>query len=145
MLYTDMTRKALQIAYDAHKGQTDKTGLPYIDHPLHLAEHIGDDETLITAALLHDVVEDTNITFADLADSGISAQVISALRLLTHNDAVPYMDYVKNIKYSGNKVAIAVKKADLRHNMDPGRILTIDEKAKRRLEKYKDAIDLLES
>ncbi|GHV07365.1 hypothetical protein FACS1894217_08050 [Clostridia bacterium] len=66
MLYTDLTRTALRIAYDAHHGQTDKTGLPYIYHTLHLAKHIGDYEVLIATALLHDVVEDTKITFDDL-------------------------------------------------------------------------------
>ena len=60
-----------------------------------------------------------------------------ALKLLTHDEAVPYMDYVRNIKNSGNKAAIAVKKADLIHNSDTWRLVTLDEKAMARLEKYK--------
>jgi (p)ppGpp synthase/HD superfamily hydrolase len=103
MRYTPLTRAALRIAYDAHHGQTDKTGLPYIYHPLHLAEHIGDDEVLIATALLHDVVEDTALTFDNLRSAGISDEVIAALKLLTHDDAVPYMDYVRAIKDSGNQ------------------------------------------
>jgi (p)ppGpp synthase/HD superfamily hydrolase len=145
MLYTEMTKKALRIAFDAHKEQTDKTTLPYIYHPLHLAEHIGDDETKICVALLHDVVEDTPLTFEDLRESGISDDVITALKLLTHEKEVPYMDYVQRIKDSGNEVAIAVKLADLRHNSNTWRLVKVDEKARQRLEKYKTAIEMLDS
>lgn len=143
MLYTEMTRKALRIVFDAHIKQTDKTGLPYIYHPLHLAEHIGDNEVLITTALLHDVVEDTSLTFEDLSASGITIEVIDALKLLTHDASVPYMDYVSNINNSCNKTAIAVKKADLIHNSDTWRLVTLDEKAKARIEKYRAALELL--
>ena len=66
MIYTPMTRKAMRIAYDAHAGQVDKTGLPYIYHPMHLAESMTDENSVITA-LLHDVVEDTDMTIDDLA------------------------------------------------------------------------------
>jgi (p)ppGpp synthase/HD superfamily hydrolase len=145
MIYTDLTRTAFRIAYEAHHGQVDKTNLPYIYHPLHLAEHIGDDETLIAAALLHDVVEDTDVTFEQLASQGISGEVIAALKLLTHDASVPYMDYVRNIKDSGNATAIAVKLADLRHNSDTWRLVTLDDKAKARIERYKKALALLES
>jgi len=144
MLYTDMTRKALRIAYDAHHGQTDKTGLPYIYHPMHLAEHIGDDETLIAAALLHDVVEDSDITFEQLSALGINDEVIAALKLLTHDERVPYNEYVRNIKESGNKTAIAVKLADLRHNSDTWRLIAPDDAARARIERYRQALDLLE-
>ncbi len=143
MLYTEMTKTALRIAYDAHHGQTDKTGLPYIYHPLHLAEHIGDDEVLIATALLHDIVEDTPLTFEDLSATGMSDEVIAALRLLTHDESVPYMDYVRNIKNSGSKTAIAVKKADLIHNSNTWRLVALDEKAKVRIEKYRAALELL--
>jgi serine O-acetyltransferase len=143
MIYTDMVKKALRIAYDAHHTQTDKTGLPYIYHPVHLAEHIGGDEAVIAAALLHDVVEDTDITFDDLRAAGISEEVIAALKLLTHDETVPYMDYVRVIRDSGNKIAIAVKLADLRHNSDTWRLGAIDDKARARLEKYKAAMELL--
>jgi (p)ppGpp synthase/HD superfamily hydrolase len=140
-----MTKKALRIAYDAHREQVDKTGLPYIYHPLHLAEHIGDDEVLISTALLHDVVEDTPVTFDDLRNHGISEEVLAALSLLTHDESVPYMDYVRQIKDSGNSTAIKVKLADLRHNSDTWRLATIDEKTRSRLDKYRTAIELLES
>jgi len=145
MLYTELTRKALKIAYDAHHGQTDKTGLPYIYHPLHIAEHIGDDEALIAAALLHDVVEDTDISFEMLSSQGISEEVITALKLLTHGELTPYMEYIQNIKDSGNRIALAVKLADLKHNSDTWRLVAIDDRAKARLERYRQALELLES
>jgi (p)ppGpp synthase/HD superfamily hydrolase len=145
MLYTEMTKKALRIAFDAHIKQTDKAGLPYIYHPLHLAEHIGDDEVLISAALLHDVVEDTDISFDDLRRAGISGEVIAALELLSHSKGSPYMDYIRRIKDSGNKAAILIKLADLHHNSDTRRLVRIDDRARKRLEKYRTAIELLES
>lgn len=140
MIYTPLTKKAMKIAYAAHAGQTDKTGIPYIYHPMHLAEQM-DTEATVCAALLHDVVEDTDMTFADLEQEGFTPEIIGALRLLTHDPAVPYMDYVRTIKQ--NPVASAVKLADLRHNSDLTRMDTIDEKALQRAEKYKNAIALL--
>ena len=143
MIYTGPTKKALHIAFDAHKDQVDKTGLPYVFHPFHLAEQMPD-EISVCVALLHDVIEDTNITFGDLIEQGIPQPAIEALKLLTHDDFVPYMDYVRKIKDSQNSIAIAVKLADLRHNSDLSRLDEIDEKALLRVEKYKAAIEILE-
>ena len=141
MLYTELTKKAMKISFEAHKNQTDKNGMPYIYHPIHLAEQMTDEAT-ICVALLHDVVEDTNITFEQLEAEGFSNEIISAIKLMTHDDYVPYMDYVTEIKK--NPVATAVKLADLRHNSDLTRLDVIDEKALKRVEKYKKAIALLE-
>lgn len=141
MLYTELTKKAMKISFEAHKNQTDKNGMPYIYHPIHLAEQMTDEAT-ICVALLHDVVEDTNITFEQLEAEGFSNEIISAIKLMTHDDYVPYMDYVTEIKK--NPVATAVKLADLRHNSDLTRLDVIDEKALKRAEKYKKAIALLE-
>lgn len=80
MIYTPMTRKAMRIAYDAHAGQVDKTGLPYIYHPMHLAESMTDENSVITA-LLHDVVEDTDLTIDDLSREGFHEDVLTALTL----------------------------------------------------------------
>jgi (p)ppGpp synthase/HD superfamily hydrolase len=102
-----------------------------------------EDEVSVCAALLHDVVEDTKITFEDLAARGISGEVIHTLRLLTHDSATPYMNYVRGIKESGNAAAIAVKLADLQHNSDVSRLDSIDEKAAARLKKYRNAIKIL--
>lgn len=140
MIYTELTKKAMKIAYEAHLGQTDKSGIPYIYHPIHLAEQMTDEAT-VCVALLHDTIEDTDVTFDDLTAAGFPDNVIAALKLLTHDDDVPYMDYVKNIR--SDPVAKAVKLADLAHNSDVTRLDHIDEKAIARVEKYKAAIALL--
>ncbi len=140
MIYTALTKKAMKLAYAAHHGQTDKTGLPYIFHPMHLAEQM-EDEYSACAALLHDVVEDTELTFSDLEAEDFPAEVIEALKLLTHDLAVPYLDYVKAVR--PNPIARAVKLADLRHNSDLTRLDTVDERALQRVEKYAKAIAIL--
>lgn len=142
MIYTPMTRKAMRIAYDAHAGQVDKTGLPYIYHPMHLAESMTDENSVITA-LLHDVVEDTDLTIDDLSREGFHEDVLTALTLLTHNPAEEYIDYISRI--STCPLARKVKLADLRHNSDPTRLDSMDEKMARRFEKYARAIRLLEA
>ena len=97
MLYTETTKKALKLAFDAHKDQLDKSGLPYVFHPFHLAEQMEtEDETVV--ALLHDVVEDTKYTFDDIRAMGFSEKVIEALTLLTHDDAEPYLDYAARLR-----------------------------------------------
>lgn len=141
MLYTTMTKKALKLCFEAHKDQLDKSGMPYVFHPYHLAEQMGDEIT-ITVALLHDVVEDTDYTLADLESMGFCREVTDALALLTHCPEVPYMDYVLKIK--GNPVAKAVKLADLKHNSDLTRLDSINKIAFERREKYQKAIALLE-
>lgn len=143
MIYTDMTKMAMSIAFDAHKEQVDRAGLPYIFHPYHLAEQMAD-EISVCVALLHDVVEDTPLSFDDLSAQGIPATVIDTLKLLTHEDNVPYLEYVQAIKDSGNGTAIAVKLADLHHNSDASRLDHVDAKALSRMEKYKTAISILE-
>jgi (p)ppGpp synthase/HD superfamily hydrolase len=125
MLYTPLTKKAMIICFEAHKYQKDKSGLPYVFHPFHLAEQMNDETTTIIA-LLHDVVEDTDITFDDLKSAGFPEEVTDALRLLTHSPDVPYMDYIANIK--NNKSAKEVKLADLRHNSDMSRYDTVTER-----------------
>lgn len=140
MIYTDMTKKALKLCFDIHKEQVDKSGLPYVFHPFHLAEQMETEDTTIVA-LLHDVVEDSDLTLDDLRQMGFSDTVIAALALLTHDPAVEYMDYVRAVK--DNPIARAVKLADLRHNSDLTRLDTVDEKALARREKYLQAMTLL--
>ena len=77
MLYTDLTKRAMRIAFDAHKNQVDKSGLPYIFHPFHLAEQMTE-EYAVCAALLHDVAEDTDITLEQMAEE-FPEEVIAAL------------------------------------------------------------------
>ena len=128
MIYTPLTKKAIQIAYAAHHGQVDKGGMPYICHPLHLAESM-DDEISCCAAILHDVAEDTEITLEDLA-AEFPAEVLEVLKLLTHGKDTDYFDYVRNIRQ--NPIAVKVKLADLAHNADQTRIdgCDMDERTK---------------
>ncbi len=142
MLYTKQIVKALNIAYDAHNGQLDKGGVPYIFHPYYIAIKMDSEDEIITA-ILHDVVEDTEVTMDDLYNMGFKKEVIDALKLLTHRKDVEYMDYIKNI--SNNNIARKVKLADLEHNSDISRI---DKKSKKdydRLDKYKKAIEYLKA
>ena len=140
MIYTKLSKKALKLCFEAHKDQVDKSGMPYVFHPFHLAEQMQTEET-VAVALLHDVVEDTDYTLDDLKAMGFPDSVISALALLTHDDSEPYMDYVARIK--NDPVAKAVKLADLRHNSDLSRLDEVDEKARKRVLKYAEAIKLL--
>ena len=117
MIYTDLTNKALKIAYAAHDGQTDKAGMPYIFHPYHLAEQM-DDEISVCVALLHDVAEDTAVTLESLAEI-FPQEVMEPLRLLTHKKGDDYLEYVKALKQ--NPTAKKVKLADLAHNSDQSR------------------------
>ena len=133
MLYTPVTKAAMKLAFKAHDGQLDRSGIPYVNHPLHLAEQMEtEDETVV--ALLHDVMEDTDYTLADLQAIGISAAAQEALLLLTHDDAVPYLDYVAAL--AGNPLAAKVKLADLRHNSDLSRLDTVHAKDLERRAKY---------
>ena len=140
MIYTKLTKKAMQLCYEAHKDQVDKSGIPYVFHPIHLAESMTDEYSTI-AALLHDVVEDTDVSIEQLREDGYPEEVLEAIQLLTHKKGDPYMPYVRNLMY--NPIARAVKMADLRHNGDLTRLDVVDEKALKRVDKYKEAISIL--
>ena len=142
MIYTDKTKKAMKLCFEAHKGQVDKTGVPYVFHPFHVAEQMTDEATTVVA-LLHDVVEDTEYTLEDIAALGFGQDIVGAVALMTHEDDVPYLDYVARLK--SNPLARVVKLADLAHNSDLSRLGKVDDETRRRLEKYKKAIALLES
>jgi hypothetical protein len=142
VIYTELTKKAMKIAYDAHHGQLDKGGLPYVFHPWHLAEQM-DDEISTIAALLHDVVEDTDWTLEQLEAEGFPPESMEALGLLTHPEGQPYMEYVAGLRH--NSVAVKVKLADLRHNSDFTRLSAVTAGQRARLEqKYAPAFALLE-
>ena len=141
MIYTHKTKKAMRLCFQAHKNQLDKSGIPYVFHPIHLAEQMQDEETTLVA-LLHDVVEDSDYSLEDLRAMGFGETVIEAIALMTHDEKVPYMDYVAKIK--PNPIARAVKIADLKHNSDLSRLDAVDDKAMARVEKYARALRLLE-
>lgn len=142
MIYTPLTKRALKISFEAHKNQTDKSGMPYVYHPFHLAEQM-DDENSVCVALLHDVVEDTDLTLADLIQAGFPEEVTDALALMTHDDLTPYMEYVERLSH--NPIAAKVKLADLAHNSDLTRLDVVREKDRERVLKYHRAMELLKA
>ena len=142
MIYTEQTKKALRLCYEAHQGQLDKSGLPYVFHPFHLAEQMPDEDSTV-AALLHDVAEDTAYSLEDLRAMAFPPRALEAIALLTHDPAEPYLDYVARVKQ--NPTARLVKLADLRHNSDLRRLERVTEKDRERLAKYAEAIRLLEA
>ena len=120
MIYTDLTKKAMQIAYDAHFGQTDRGNTPYICHPLHVADRM-DTESRTVTALLHDVLEDTSETPQSLLSQGIPEKIVENVLLLTRKDDEPYGSYIERIVSSGNQDVLAVKYEDILHNLDETR------------------------
>ena len=133
MIYTELSKKAMLIAYHAHRDHVDKGGMPYIFHPLHLAEQMDTEYSVITA-LLHDVIEDSDISLEDLKAEGFPEPILEALSLLTHEKQVPYLEYVQRLK--GNELARKIKLADLTHNSDVSRLSVQDDSSRQRFEKY---------
>ena len=136
MIYTSLTRLAIKVSFEAHKDQVDHSGTPYVYHPYHLAEQMTD-ETTTCIALLHDVVEDTDITLAQLREMGFPDIVVEAVGVLTREHSVPYQEYIKRVK--SNPLARIVKLADLEHNSDMSRLQEIDERSKSLAKRYEKA------
>lgn len=126
--------RAIEIATEAHRGQLDKAGCDYIEHPLRvMAAGKSLDEKIV--GVLHDVVEDTNWTFEDLAADGFSAEVIEALRCVTKlSESEPYDKFIARVKR--NPLAVAVKLNDLSDNMDIRRLPYLSDKDIKRLKRY---------
>lgn len=131
-----MLEKAVKIAEKAHAGQMDKGGHPYILHPKRVMENCQTTEEKITA-ILHDVLEDTEITAEDLRKAGFLEEILAALLCLTHREGEGYMAYIERV--CENPLAARVKLADLQDNMDLSRIPDPTEKDLARLKKYKKA------
>ena len=142
MIYTPMTKKAISLMFEKHKDQLDKSLLPYVFHPFTVAESMTD-EYSTTVALLHDVVEDTDLKIEDLRKMNYPNEVIDALELLTHDENTQYKDYIK--KLARNDIARKVKISDLKHNMDLTRLNNVTEEDLKRLEKYKESLAYLEN
>lgn len=131
----EMLAKMLLIATNAHAGQFDKGGAPYILHPLKVMHYLKtDDEELQCIALGHDVIEDTDTTFQDLLDAGMSERVVAGIRALTKQRGQSYEEY-QAVVYA-NPDAMRVKMADLRHNTDIRRLKGIRDKDIDRMVKY---------
>lgn len=139
--YNSLLELAVKVATEAHKGQTDKGGNPYIEHLKAVAAQVNNTEHKIVA-YLHDVVEDTEITLDDLSEMGFTFRIVNSVRLLTKTKELTYEEYLKRLKADDN--ARHVKIADLRHNMDISRIPEPAEEDYKRLEKYKQALEFLE-
>ncbi len=133
---------AAETAAKAHEGQFDKGGKPYINHPKAVADSLSNTEYKI-AAYLHDVCEDTPLTFDDLRNMGFTYRIVNSVRLLTKDDKLTYEQYLRRLRM--DSCARAVKIADLKHNMDLSRIPEPCEKDFARVEKYKKALAFLES
>lgn len=139
-MLSDYVKLALSIATEAHKGQKDKAGIDYIQHPLHVASLVSSDEEK-AVALLHDVMEDSSYTLEDLADMGIPQPVVEAVSILTKKDDISYYNYLDEVKQ--NELARAVKLADLKHNSDLTRINQPTVSDFKRTVKYEMAIEYL--
>lgn len=131
----EMLGKMLVLVTNAHSGQYDKGGNPYVLHPLKVMNYLkSNDEELQCIALGHDVIEDTNVTYKDLADLGISSRVIAGIRALTKIPGETLDEYKHRI--FDNRDAMLVKLCDLRHNSDIRRLKGITEKDIKRMTKY---------
>lgn len=131
----ELLSKMLLIATNAHHGQFDRGGNPYILHPMKVMHYIkSEDEELQCIALGHDVIEDTNVTYKDLKDAGMTDRIINGIRALTKLPGQTYDEYKEGV--FANVDAMKVKLADLRHNTDVRRLKGVTEKDIARMEKY---------
>ena len=139
--YNEQFQLALELAVKKHKAQTDKSGNPYILHPLHVMENVKSKDAKIVA-ILHDVIEDTDVDSEYLLEIGLSQHIVDAVVLLTRYDPKQdYQEYIKNL--SSNKLAKEVKLADLMHNMDLKRLPSLTERDLDRNRKYQIAYHCL--
>lgn len=138
--YNEQFQIALELAVEKHKNQTDKAGNPYILHPLHVMENVNSKEGKIVA-ILHDIIEDTDVTEDYLLKIGLSKRIVDAVVALTRSEDMDYQEYIKNL--SSNPLAKEVKLADLEHNMDLKRLPTLEKKDLERNRKYQIAYHYL--
>ncbi len=139
--YDELLKLADKTAAEMHKDQVDKGGHPYIEHPRAVAASLKNTEYKIIG-LLHDVVEDTPVTFDDLRAMGFTERIVNSIRLVTKTENYVYEEYLSEIRK--DEGARNVKMADLRHNMDLSRIPSPTEKDMERIEKYKKSLAFLE-
>ena len=132
--------RAIELAKQHHEGQTDKAGNPYIEHPLRVMNQMKSEEEKIVA-VLHDIVEDTDISLNDLKNEGFSEEVVSAVECLTKQDGENYDSYIERISF--NPLAVKIKLADLEDNRDLTRLPQVTDKDLERLEKYDKALEKL--
>ncbi|SNG67257.1 metal dependent phosphohydrolase, HD region [Streptococcus pneumoniae] len=124
---------ALAIAKKAHAGQVDKAGIDYIQHPLYVASQVKTEQEK-AVALLHDVIEDSDVTADDLLASGLSNEVVTAVQILTKKKGQSYQEYLEKVK--SNNLARIVKLADLKHNSDLSRLKSVTNTDYERVKKW---------
>ena len=139
--YLSLKKKAEIIARKAHAGQVDKAGEDYFNHPKRVADNFYEDDDIIVA-LLHDVIEDTSVTLDQLKNEGFSEAIINALDAITKKEGESYDQFIERVK--DNPIALKVKLADLRDNMDIHRLPELTEKDLQRIAKYHKAYKYLE-
>ncbi|NBC19329.1 MAG: HD domain-containing protein [Bacteroidetes bacterium] len=137
-----LLERAIAIALEAHAGQTDKAGAPYILHPLRLMDRMTTPAAQM-AAVLHDVVEDSDWTLEALRDEGFPDEVIDAVEGLTRRDGETYMAFIE--RAAQHPIARVVKQADLEDNLDVRRLATVSEKDRERLDQYLRALRRLQA
>ena len=136
-----LLERAIAIAVEAHTGQTQKNGDPYILHPLHLMMQMSTEAERI-CAVLHDVVEDTEWTLTDLQLEGFPDEILVAVGLLTRQKGMSYEQCIEEIR--PNPLARAVKLADITHNMDIRRLPQVTDRDFDRLIEYRAAWERLQ-
>lgn len=129
---------AIQVARRAHEGQLDKSGRPYIAHPLRVMGALRNEHERM-AAVLHDVVEDTSVTLADLTTAGCPPEVLAAVSAISKQPGEDQSNYLARV--AANPIALAVKLADIADNMSPDRLARLDAETQDRLRtKYESAL-----
>lgn len=139
--FDELREKAMQIAIKVHSSQVDKGGKPYIGHPLRV-EKLCDDEDCKIVALLHDTVEDGDITAEYLLMQGFPTHIVDAVLFVSRNKEEDYFDFIRRCK--ANPIGRRVKIADLKDNMDVTRLNELTDKDVERLKKYHKAYKILE-
>lgn len=137
----ELLEKAINLAQKYHKGQFDKGGHPYIEHPLRVMNDVESiDEKVV--AVLHDVIEDCHVSREELIKEGIPEHLVKKLEILCRAKNEDYFDYIDRIK--ADSITINVKLSDLKDNMNLERLKEVTDKDIKRLEKYKKAKEILE-
>ena len=135
-----LLKRAIEIAIEAHRGQKDRAGAPYILHPLRVMLRLESDTEMIVA-VLHDVVEDSSMTADQLREEGFSDEIVEAVELLTKREGEPYDNVIERAKLT--PLSRRVKIADLRDNMDMSRLSHVTEDDLSRFERYHRALQAL--
>lgn len=138
----DSLSVAIKIACKAHKSQTDKAGAPYILHPLRLIQRFSDEDAMIVA-VLHDVMEDSDVGMDFLVSEGFKPIILTAVEALTKRENEPYTDFIERV--SRNNLAIKVKIEDIKDNLDLTRLAHIDDSDLNRVKKYHQALHFLQN